>query len=82
VSQIAASYQLPTIKIKKGEAFTMPLVGVDQVNHSIDASIISSLSSQDGGFSEGQQSQSVGKNCTFNVFSYGSPLGTKMLHVS
>ena len=50
----------------------MPLVAVDQVNHSIDASIISSLSSTDGGFSEGQQIQSVGKNCsnvTFNVFS-------------
>ena len=66
------SYQPPTIKVKKGEAFTMPLVAVDQVNHSVDASIISSLSSQDGGFSEGQQTQSVGKNCsnvTFNVFS-------------
>ena len=66
------SYQPPTIKVKKGEAFTMSLVAVDQVNHSVDANIISSLSSQDGGFSEGQQTQSVGRNCsnvTFNVFS-------------
>ena len=52
----------------------MPLVAVDQVNHSIDrAIIISSLSSQDdAGFSEGQQSQSVRRYCsniTFNVFS-------------
>ena len=71
-SEPDCSYQPPTIKIKKGEAFTMPLVAVDQVNHSVDANIISSLSSQDGGFSEGQQIQSVGKNCsnvTFNVFS-------------
>ena len=53
----------------------MPLVAVDQVNHSVDANIISSLSSQDGGFSEGQQiknverNQSYCSNLTFNVFS-------------
>ena len=49
-----------------------PAVAVDQVNHSVDADIISSLSSQDGGFSEGQQTQRVGRNCsnvTSNVFS-------------
>ena len=73
-SEFDCSYQPPTIKVKKGEAFNMPLsiVAVDQVNHSVDANIISSLSSQDGGFSEGQQIQSVRKNCsnvTFNVFS-------------
>ena len=71
-SEPDCSYQPPTIKVKKGEAFTMPLVAVDQVNHSVDANIISSLSSRDGGFSEGQQTQSVRKTCsnvTFNVFS-------------
>ena len=71
-SEPDCGYQPPTIKVKKGEVFTVPLVAVDQVNHSIDANIISSLSFQDGGFSEGQQTQRVGKNCsnvTFNVFS-------------
>ena len=71
-SEPDCSYQPPTIKVKKGEAFTVPLVAVDQVNHSVEANIISSLSSQDGGFGEGQQTQSVGRNCsdvTFNVFS-------------
>ena len=71
-SESNCSYQPPTIKVKKGEAFTVPLVAVDQVNHSLDANIISSLSSQDGGFSEGQQTQSVGRSCSnvvFNVFS-------------
>ena len=33
-SEPDCSYQPPTIKVKKGEAFTMPLVAVDQVNHS------------------------------------------------
>ena len=65
-------YQPPPIKVRKGEAFTVSLVAVDQVNCSVDANIINSLSSQDGGFSEGQQTQSVGRNCsalTFNLFS-------------
>ena len=71
-SEPDCGYLPPTIKVKKGETFTVPLVAVDQVNHSVDANIISSLSFQDGGFSEGQQTQSVGRNCsnvTFNVFS-------------
>ena len=65
------SYQPPPIKVKKGEAFNVLLVAVDQVNHSVVANIISSLA-QDGSFSEGQQTQTVGRNCTnltFNVFS-------------
>ena len=70
-SEPDCSYQPPTIKVKKGEAFNVSLVAVDQVNHSVVANIISSLA-QDGGFSEDQQTQMVGKNCTnltFNVFS-------------
>ena len=34
------SNQPPLIKVKKGEAFTVSLVAVDQVNHSVDANII------------------------------------------
>ena len=65
------SYQPPPIKVKKGETFKVSLVAVDQVNHSVEANIISSLA-HGGGFSEGQQTQSAGRNCTdltFNVFS-------------
>ena len=71
-SEPDCSYQPPTIKTKKGEAFIVSLVAVDQLNHSVDTNIISSLSSQDGGFSEGQLTQSVERTCsnvTFNVFS-------------
>ena len=70
-SEPDCSYQPPSIKVKKGETFKVSLVAVDQVNHSVEANIISSLV-HDGRFSEGQQTQSVGRNCTdltFNVFS-------------
>ena len=66
------SYQLPTITVKKGEAFNVSVVAVDQVNNTVDANITTSISSPDGGFGEGQQTQSVGRNCkdlTYNVFS-------------
>ena len=66
------SYQPPVIRVQKGKAFNVSLVAEDQVNHTVDANITVSLSSSDGGFDEGQQIQSVVRNCTnltFNVFS-------------
>ena len=66
------SYQPPTIRVQKGKAFNVSLVAVDQVNHAVDTNITTSLSSSDGGFGEGQQTQSVESNCTnltYNVFS-------------
>ena len=70
-SEPDCSYQPPPIKVKKGETFKVSLVAVDQVNHSVETNIISSLA-HGGRFSEGQQTQSVGRKCTdltFNVFS-------------
>ena len=70
-SEPDCSYQPPPFKVKKGETFKVSLVAVDQVNHSVEANIISSLA-HGGVFSEGQQTQSVGRNCkglTFNVYS-------------
>ena len=66
------SYQHPVIRVQKGQAFNVSLVAVDQVNHTVDANIIISLSSSDSGFVECQQFQSVVRNCTnltYNVFS-------------
>ena len=48
------------------------LVAVDQVSHVVGANILSYISSSDGSFGEGQQTQPVHTNCiniTFNVFS-------------
>ena len=66
------SYQVPIITVKKGEAFNVSVVAVDQVNNTVDANISSSFSSLNGGFGEGQQNQNVRSNCsdlTYNVFS-------------
>ena len=70
-SEPDCSYQPPPIKVQKGETFKVSLAAVNQVNHSVEANIISSLA-HGGGLSEGQQTQSVGRKCTdltFNVFS-------------
>ena len=66
------SYQPPTIRVQKGKSFNVSLVAVDQVNHTMDANITISLPLSEGGFGEGQQTQSVERHCTnltFNVFS-------------
>ena len=80
-SEPDCSYQPPPIKVMKGEAFTVSLVAVDQVNHSVDANIISSLSSHDGGFREGQQTQSVERNCTKITFNVFSPHGSETINL-
>ena len=80
-SEPDCSYQPPPIKVKKGEAFTVSLIAVDQVNHSVNANISSSLSSQDGGFREGQQTQSVERNCTKITFNVFSPRGSETINL-
>ena len=52
--------------------FTISVIAVDQVNHLVNATIHSSLSSNLGGFSEDQSSQYISDSCSalqFNVFS-------------
>ena len=66
------NYQPPIIKVEKGKTFTVSLVAVDQVNHTVNGDIISFLTSTNGNFGGGQQTQKVSRNCTdliFNVFS-------------
>ena len=76
------SYQPPVIRVQKGKAFNVSLVAVDQVNHTVDANITVSLSSSDGGFDEGQQIQSVVRNCTILTFNVFSPREEEKLNLS
>ena len=59
-------------EVKKGEAFTVSLVAVDQVGQPVNATIQASLSLAESGLSEGQLSKNIFMNCsdfTFNVVS-------------
>jgi hypothetical protein len=72
-------HQWPDISVMKGHPFTITLVAVDQVNHSVNATIRSFLSSPRGGLGEGQQSQSSYQTCTNLTFNAFSPLPTEKL---
>ena len=72
-------HQWPDISVMKGHPFTVILVAVDQVNHSVNATIRSFLSSPKGGLGEGQQSQSSYQICTNLTFNAFSPLPSEKL---
>ena len=65
VTKINSHFQPPPVQVKKGETFFVALVAVDQVGHTVPANIITSLSSPNAGFGEGEQVQMVGEGCTF-----------------
>ena len=75
----ACDYQWPLVTVKKGYHFTVTLVAVDQVNHTVNATIRSFLSSSGGGLGEGQQSQSAYETCTNLTFNTFSQLETEKL---
>ena len=75
------SYQHPVIRVQKGKAFNVSLVAYDQVNHTVDANIIISLSSSDGGFVECQQFQSVVRHCTNLTYNVFSPYDSETLNL-
>lgn len=64
------SFHPSIVRVKRGEKFTIKLVSVDHVNHTVNATIYTSLSS--GTLGEDQQVQSSSLHCTaieYNVFS-------------
>ena len=67
------TYQGPTnISIEAGETFSISVAAMDQVNHTVEAIVRSSLYSNASGLGEGQLIQKVTKNCTnltFTIFS-------------
>ena len=68
------SYEPPVIKVKKGESFTVPVVAVDQVNHTMKSvTIYTSLMSTNSALSAGQSTQMTGNACTALNFIVLSP---------
>ena len=65
--------------IKKGEAFGLSLVAVDQVGQPVSATIQASLSSAESGLGEGQLAKNISANCTDFTFNVVSPHGSEIL---
>ena len=79
-NQPDCNYKPPPIPVEKGKKFTVSLVAVDQVNHTIPNSTIhSSLSTSVGGLGEDQLIQSTDENCTELTFEVFSPHNKEQL---
>ena len=66
-------------EVKKGEAFTVSLVAVDQVGQPVSATIQASLSSAKSGLGEGQLAKNISVNCTDFTFNVVSPHDCEIL---
>ena len=66
-------------EVKKGEAFTVSLVAVDQVGQPVSANIQASLSLAESGLGEGQLSKDISPNCTDFTFNVISPNDSETL---
>lgn len=71
--------QQESIKIKKGQAFSVSLVAVDQINHPVDATVQSILRFNGSGLAEGQLTRSIPGQCTELMFSIVSPQDHEVL---
>ena len=69
---ISCSHQLH-IEVKKGEAFNVSVVAIDQVEHPVDAIIHATLTFSHGGLSEGQMTNEIQGECTNLTFNVVSP---------
>ena len=70
--QSDCSYQLPPISVVKEGTFKVTVAAVDQLNHTLSAEVISSVSPE-AGLGEGQQHQSVSANCTTLAYNLQTP---------
>ena len=71
-----------SVSVKKGEEFKVHLVAVDQVNHSLDATVLSSLTYPRSGLGEGQLAQVTKRECTHLKFNVFSPNNSEELRLS
>ena len=78
-SQPDCNYPPPNIQVRKGATFFVPLVAVDQVNHTVDANITTEVTSFKVGLGEGQQIQEIKSNCSNLTLTVFSPNNFKTL---
>ena len=73
-----------TVRVKKGETFTLSLTAVDQVGKPVHANLISSLLSDKDGIGrlkEGQQNRPIHDHCTMLDYNVYSSEGTAVLEL-
>ena len=67
------SYRPKPYKVRKGESFVVPVVAVDQVNHTLSANIHSFVTHRLSHLYPGQQDQMANSFCTNLTFQVNSP---------
>ena len=75
------TYQPKDIKVLKGNNFTITLASVDQVNHTVDATIHSYLYYKTSRLGKGQQAQTIASTCTNLTFKVYSKEDSEILTV-
>ena len=76
------SASLAPIYVKKGQMFSISLVAVDQVNHTLESDVTAYLSSNDGVFREEQIQQRVSPNCSLLIYNVMTPHDSEELILS
>ena len=72
-------YQPESIQVQRRTAFSVRLIAYDQVNHTTNATVESSLNSSAGELGEGQGTQQIDGECTKLDFTLFSPLDSEEL---
>ena len=72
-------YQMVAIQVMKGQYFTVPVVAVDHVNHTVLAKVRSYLSHKESRLSRGQKLQATSLVCTRLDFRVYSKLDRELL---
>lgn len=70
------------IQVSRGKGFTLELTAYDQVRHTVNATIYSSLSSSAGGLGEDQVIQHINRACTELHFNLFTPIESTYLTLS
>ena len=78
-SQPDCNYQPEPIQVQREMAFSVELIAYDHVNHTVNATISSSLNSSAGGLGKDQGTRYIHGDCTKLEFTLFSPLASEEL---
>ena len=78
-NELNCTYQNHVIEVKKGEAFIVSLVAVDQIGQPVNATIQTSLHFTESGLAEGQLAREIPDKCTDLTFNVISPHDSEKL---